>query len=373
MKNIIINNDALSFLKTLPSKSVDAIITSPPYDNMRSYKKLSFGEFEKIAIELVRVLKEGGVIVWVVSDETVNGSETGTSSLQASFFRATLGLKQHDTMLYEKNTSNFAASKNSKRYTQIFEYVYIFSKGKLKTANLICDKPNRWSGWTNWGKNRKRTGKNDSLVARPDIKEVPCYSPRNNIFRYNVGSGLGTRHKETYEHPASFPEKLVADHIITWTTKNDIVLDPFMGSGTTCMVAKEFGRQYIGIEIDTIFCELAKKRIDSVIFDSINDSEYIADSIESSSKEYLMELIKIVSTWSMYKDNKIKLSENINETFNELLLIFKEAENNDIIKKELLNSLETSVRSLLYDKKNNPSLPSKWDKKELLKIQGELF
>src|SRR5699024_4799543 len=140
--------------------------------------------------QLYRVTKEGGMVVWVVGDATINGSETGTSFRQASTFMDE-GFRLHDTMIYEKNTSSFPARRDGVRYTQIFEYMFVFSKGKPKTVNLICDKPNKWAGHKNWGRNTKR-GKDGVLKEVEDIKKVPDYSPRENIWEYVVGGGFAT-------------------------------------------------------------------------------------------------------------------------------------------------------------------------------------
>jgi site-specific DNA-methyltransferase (adenine-specific) len=169
-----------------------------------------------------------------------------------------VGFKLHDTMIYEKNTSSFPAKRNGNRYTQIFEYMFVFCKDKIKTANLICDKPNKWAGHTNWGKNTNRL-KNGELQETSDIKPVPDFSPRNNIWKYNIGKGFNSSDKESHEHPAIFPEQLAEDHILSWSNEGDIVLDPFSGSGTTCKMAKKNNRKYIGIDISEEYCKLAEK------------------------------------------------------------------------------------------------------------------
>ena len=259
--NKIINDDAEKALKNLPPNSVDVTVTSPPYDDIRDYKgyNLSDSALYNIIRELFRVTKSGGVVVWVVGDSTINGSETGTSFRQALKFME-VGFKLHDTMIYEKNTSSFPAKRTGNRYTQIFEYMFVFCKDKIKKANLICDKPNKWAGHTNWGKNTNRL-KNGELQETSDIKPVPDYSPRNNIWKYTVGKGFNSSDKESHEHPAIFPEQLAEDHIITWSGENDIVLDPFSGSGTTCKMAKKNKRNYIGIDISDEYCKLAEKII----------------------------------------------------------------------------------------------------------------
>jgi len=259
--NKIICSDSEKALKDLPSCSIDLTITSPPYDDIREYNGYQFNDqtLANIIAELYRVTKIGGVIVWVVGDATINGSESGSSFRQALKFMEA-GFKLHDTMIYEKNTSSFPAKRTGNRYTQIFEYMFVFSKDKPKTANLICDKPNKWAGHTNWGKNTTRL-KNGELQETSDIKPVPDFSPRNNIWKYNIGKGFNSSDKESHEHPAIFPEQLAEDHILSWSNEGDIILDPFSGSGTTCKMAKKHKRKYIGIDISSDYCLLAEKII----------------------------------------------------------------------------------------------------------------
>ena len=246
-------------MASFPDECIDLVITSPPYDNIRDYKGYVFGEeiFKEIVRQLYRVVATGGVVVWVVGDAVIKGGESGTSFRQALGFMDG-GFKLHDTMIYEKNTSSFPARRTGKRYTQIFEYMFVFCKGKIKTGNMICDKPNKWAGHTNWGKNTHR-GKNGELIASKDIKPVPDFSPRNNIWKYNVGKGFNSKDKESHEHPAIFPEKLAEDHILSWSNEGDVVMDCFAGSGTTCKMAKKNGRKYVGIDISEEYCELARK------------------------------------------------------------------------------------------------------------------
>lgn len=259
--NKIINEDSENALKRIPNNSIDLTVTSPPYDDIRDYKGYNFTDstLETIITELYRVTKSGGVVIWVVGDATVNGGESGNSFRQALKFMA-IGFKLHDTMIYEKNTSSFPAKRAGNRYTQIFEYMFVFCKDKIRTAHLICDKPNKWAGHTNWGKNTNRL-KNGELQETTDIKPVPDFSPRNNIWKYNVGKGFNSKDKESHEHPAIFPEQLAEDHILSWSNEGDVVLDPFSGSGTTCKMAKKNKRKFIGIDISEEYCKLAEKII----------------------------------------------------------------------------------------------------------------
>ena len=260
--NKIINEDSEKGLKNLPPNSIDLTVTSPPYDDIRDYKGYNFSDsvLTNIITELYRVTKSGGVVVWVVGDSTKDGSESGNSFRQALKFMEA-GFKLHDTMIYEKNTSSFPAKRTGNRYTQIFEYMFVFCKDKIKTSHMICDKANKWAGHTNWGKNTNRL-KNGELQETSDIKPVPDFSPRNNIWKYNVGKGFNSSDKESHEHPAIFPEQLAEDHILSWSNEDDIILDPFSGSGTTCKMAKKNKRKFIGFDISEEYCKLAEKIIE---------------------------------------------------------------------------------------------------------------
>lgn len=200
------------------------------------------------------MIADGGVLVWVVGDQTTNGSESLDSFKQALYFKE-IGFKMHDTMIYEKNSSSFPARRGGNRYTQIFEYMFVFSKGKPKTAHLICDKPNIWAGHTNWGNNTNYT-KDGRLVKTDNIKPVPDFSPRNNIWKYTVGFNINKG-----KHPAVFPYKLAQDHILSWTNDGDWVMDIFMGSGTSAAAALNNNRRFVGCEIDKSYFESAKKNI----------------------------------------------------------------------------------------------------------------
>ena len=250
--NIIMQGDSAYHMKEIPDNHTDLTVTSPPYDGLRDYNGYSF-DFEKIAKELYRTTKEGGVVVWVVGDAVVKGSETGSSFKQVLYFME-CGFRLHDTMIYEKNSSSFPARRDGNRYTQIFEYMFIFSKGKPKTHNLICDKKNKWAGHTNWGNNTQYNKKGE-LIKTNNIKPVPDYSARNNIWKYTVGFNDKTG------HPAVFPEGLAKDHILTWSNEGDIVFDPFVGSGTTLKMAYLNKRNFLGIEISEEYVEMAEKRL----------------------------------------------------------------------------------------------------------------
>lgn len=253
--NQIIQGDCLEVLSSFPAESVDLVVTSPPYDNLRDYKGYSFN-FDGIAKEMYRVLKVGGVIVWVVGDATIDGSESGTSFRQALFFKE-IGLNLHDTMIYLKNSPAFP---DSVRYGQVFEYMFILSKGKPKTFNPIMDKKNRWT--ESFGKSSNR--QKDGTIQQKEKIVVKDFGMRFNTWKYNTGFGYSTKDEIAFEHPAIYPEDLAADHIKSWSNDGDIVLDPMCGSGTTLKMARALNRNYIGIDISDEYCELARKRINSL-------------------------------------------------------------------------------------------------------------
>lgn len=255
MLNTIQLGDNLDVIKNIPNESIDMVLTSPPYDELRNYNNSlnwNFDIFKKIANELKRVLKENGVIIWVVNDSTTNGTESGTSFQQALYFKE-IGLNLYDTMIYRK--LNFMPLTH-RRYEQEFEYMFCFSKGIPKTFNPIMEicKYGGTSASANVYKtdDDKLTNKGKYIVKETKIK--------GNIFEYHTGS----LYTGEWEHPAMFPLQLAIDQINTWTNENEIVLDPFSGSGTTCLASKRLNRKYIGIEKVEKYYNMSKKRINEM-------------------------------------------------------------------------------------------------------------
>tara|TARA_R100001594_G_scaffold132499_1_gene172759 strand:+ start:26227 stop:26982 length:756 start_codon:yes stop_codon:yes gene_type:complete len=247
MINKIHNENCLDTMAKMPDNYIDLTVTSPPYDNLRTYNGYSF-DFESIAKELFRVTKQGGVVVWVVADATIKGSETGTSFKQALYFKD-IGFNLHDTMIWNKGVFTAVGALKT-RYAQVFDYMFVFVKGKLKTFNPLKDRLNK-----------KQTGtflKNKRL-ADGTMGEVGKYGKRNKYGqRFNIWKLANT---DRSKHPAIFPEKLVKDHIISWTNESDLVYDCFMGSGTTAKMSLKNNRDFIGSEISKEYCEIAEERI----------------------------------------------------------------------------------------------------------------
>ncbi|HDZ13322.1 hypothetical protein LCGC14_1284500 [marine sediment metagenome] len=255
----IICGDCLEVLRDFPDNSVDLVVTSPPYDNLRDYKGYSF-DFEGIAHELFRTIKIGGVVVWVVGDRTINGSETGTSFKQALYFKQ-LGFNLYDTMIYEKAATIYPGGV---RYNQTVEFMFVLSKDTPKTINLIADKLNKYAGYSARGTTHRKA--DGGIKDNKSFKGIPTkkFGVRNNIWRYGTGWMVSTSEEIAFEHPAIFPEQLVADHITSWSNKGDLILDPMNGSGTTTKMADKLDRHYIGIDISEEYCKIARMRIKAV-------------------------------------------------------------------------------------------------------------
>ncbi len=252
-KNKIVHGDCIEVMKNFDDDSIDMVLTSPPYDNLRTYKGYSF-PFDAIAKELFRIVKPGGVVVWVVNDATINGSETGTSFNQALLFKE-IGFNIHDTMIFKKR--NPIPQIYRKRYNNEFEYMFVFSKGQVLTHNPIMV-PCLHAGLELNGITYKNYSKNEQKREKM-AKPVKSEKVKGNIWEYVVGKNL--EDQEAKGHPAPFPCELARDHIISWSNEGDLILDPMNGSGTTCKAAKQLGRNYIGIDISLEYCEIARNRI----------------------------------------------------------------------------------------------------------------
>jgi len=248
--NVILAGDSSEILKGFEPECIDLTVTSPPYDNLRLYNGYAF-DFELIAKQLFRVTKNGGVVVWVVNDATVNGSESGTSFKQALYFKE-CGFNLHDTMIYQRSSPPLTHN----RYEQHFEFMFVLSKGAPKTFNPIKTKKE-------WQDNRKfktirreKDGSKDiGFIGKQDTKII------GNVWQINAGGGHSAKDNYAHEHPAIFPEELATKHILSWSNEGDLVLDCFSGSGTTLKMAKTLSRNYIGIDISPEYVLLAEKRL----------------------------------------------------------------------------------------------------------------
>jgi len=257
-----IHGDCLEKMKDIPDGSVDMVLTSPPYDNLRSYngnnKLWNKTVWKNIIKELYRVVNDGGVVVWVVGDKTINGNETGTSFEQALYFKS-VGFNLNDTMIFEKQ--NPLPTDKRYRYCDCFEYMFVFSKNRNKTFNPLLEKTTTKRTYkSSWGR------KNDKLISSVGkTRTTKDFKVKKNIFSYAISKGGATKNNNAFKHPAIFPEKLASDHIISWSNEGDTILDPFMGSGTTGVACVNLNRSFIGIEQDENYYNLGVNRINEHI------------------------------------------------------------------------------------------------------------
>lgn len=246
----IICGDNTKVLASFPDGCIDLTVTSPPYDNLRTYNGFTW-DFEALAGQLYRVTKPGSVVVWVVGDATVDGSETGTSFKQALYFKE-CGFNLHDTMIYQRS----APPLTHNRYEQHFEYMFVFSKGAPATFNPMKIKKEYPDKRLFKTIRREKDGSSDvGFVGKQSDKII------GNVWYIKAGGGHSASDALAHEHPAIFPESLARDHIASWSNPGDLVLDPFIGSGTTAKMAKETGRHWIGIDISEEYCKLARRRV----------------------------------------------------------------------------------------------------------------
>lgn len=264
------NESNLETMAKMPDCFVDLTVTSPPYDGLRTYNGYSF-PFEDIAKELYRITKQGGIVVWVVGDATVNGSETGTSFKQALYFMQ-CGFNLHDTMIYEK----CGVMPSKTRYCQMFEYMFVFSKGKPKTTNIIKDRKNNW-GNTKTGNIGQR--QKDGSVKKNGIKTISEFGSRFNIWRIMNEGGFMNKDIETKLHPATFPMELANDHIISWSNEGDMVYDCFMGSGTVAKMSILNNRNWIGSEISSEYCNIIEERIKKALEEKRKEKDLTQNSL----------------------------------------------------------------------------------------------
>lgn len=259
--NFYIAESAIFMRENILDNFIDLTVTSPPYDDLRKYNGFIF-DYQSMFKELYRVTKDGGVVVWVVGDATIKGSETGTSFKHALYAKE-VGFNLHDTMIYYKNNP---IPTGGDRYHQYFEYMFCFSKGKPKIFNPIMEEC-KYKGLANM-KNRGKDGNLEYIkIPRTETKKV------GNVFFYSIGGGISTKDKIAFKHPAIFPEELVKDHILSWSNEGDIILDPMCGAGTTCKMTYINNRNFIGIDMSREYInDIAIPRLQQYGWNNINQT-----------------------------------------------------------------------------------------------------
>jgi len=268
--NKIYNMDCVEGMKLINNDIIDLTITSPPYSNIRNYEGYDWN-LELVAKELYRITKNGGIIVWVVGDKTKNGTEELLPYKQCLFFNS-IGFNVWDTMIYAKNNCPFPSNV---RYNQQFEFMFIFSKGKVKTFNPIKELKSekeiekikkgtinfKSKSFRNKDGTTSRADSNKNMLKRIENSGKNLEKTKGNVWFYNSGYMVSSKDKVSFKHPATFPEKLAEDHILSWSNENDLIFDPFMGSGTTAKMAKLNNRNYLGFDSSKKYCDIANERI----------------------------------------------------------------------------------------------------------------
>lgn len=250
---MIICGDCVEVMAGMDEASVDMALTSPPYDDLRAYKGYTF-DARAVLEGLWRVIKPGGVVCWVVADQTKKGGRTGTSFRHALAAQE-MGFLIHDVIIWVKPNTPFS---HTSRYTNCFEYVFVLSKGKPKTFHGLRTPKKEIRKGRMFAPNA--VGEDGKYVL--DRERQCSQSPdkiRTNVWTIPVG--MGSTMKGTTKHPAMFPERLADDCIRSWSAPGDLVLDPMNGAGTTCVVAKQLDRRYVGIDISEDYCQIARERL----------------------------------------------------------------------------------------------------------------
>jgi site-specific DNA-methyltransferase (adenine-specific) len=257
--NKIYCGDNIELCKEIDDNNIDLTITSPPYSNIRKYQGFSW-DFEKLAKELYRVTSDGGIVCWIINDQYIKGGRDLQSFKQAIYFKETCGFTIHDVMIYQKSGFNFPANN---RYHQVYEYILVLTKGKIKTFNPLMDRKNAYPGQKAHGLHRG-ADENSYQDMSQIIKAKPAgeYGKRYNVWYVKVGKRKGVAQNDiAYKHPAIFPESLCGDLIKSFSNENDLIFDPFMGSGTVAIVCNNLKRNFLGLEISQEYCDIANKRL----------------------------------------------------------------------------------------------------------------
>ena len=275
--NLIHEGNATSVLQQFPSESVHSVITSPPYYSQRDYstsaqigKENSAAEYvenlQDVFSECKRVLKESGTLWLNMGDKYYNGQLLGLP------WRTALALKDDGWMLRSDiiwHKPNAMPSSVKSRPTTDHEYVFLFTKNldyyydvdSIREPHVTFTSESLMKGGRNhFGKIKgtPEVGKNGGDSNLHDGRWDQAFHPKGRNRRTVWSIPLS---KFRGGHFAVFPEKLVELCLLAGCPENGIVLDPFIGSGTTAVVAQRLGRQYVGIDNNAEFCEMAKNRL----------------------------------------------------------------------------------------------------------------
>ena len=251
--------DCLEVLKKLPDNSVDMYFFSPPYDELRDYNGFTL-DLSSIGKEIERTLKDGGVSIMVMQDSTNNFKKSGTTFRTIVNWLDNTELKLWECCIYNRKATPGAWW--TYRFSVDHEYVPIFFKGKRPQH---FDKEHMKIPNPNAGKNIKGSvrGKDGELIPLEcTTNDTMCCGT---VMHYS--NSKRERPKDWHlkkQHPATFPEKMTADFIRAFTKEGMLVVDPFVGSGTTGVQCKKLKRKFVGIDISQEYIEISKQRLSFV-------------------------------------------------------------------------------------------------------------
>ena len=268
---ILYNSDTLSFLNQFPDCSVDMVITSPPYWMLRDYGvdgqiglEQSFHDYldNLLAIfnEVKRILKDTGTC-WVNLGDTFFSKTKCLIPERFAIEMVENGWLLRNTIIWHKPNAMPESTKD--RFTNDYEYLYFFTKNQKyhfeQQLEEYKNPLNRWGGekvipksQSEWDiATSQKTYRERNMRPNPKGRNKRC------VWSINTKPFKGA-------HFAVFPEDLIEIPVKAGCPKNGVVLDLFTGSGTSLVVAEKQNRKWIGIEINSDYCEIAKKRLQAV-------------------------------------------------------------------------------------------------------------
>ena len=251
--------DCVEGMKAIPDGSVDLVVTSPPYDRTRDYNGFSF-DLHATGEQIFRILRDGGVAAVVIQDQTKNFGKSLTSFRTVVDWCDNIGFKLFECVIYRKHGTEGAWW--TQRFRVDHEYMPIFVKGhRPKYFNKDPLKiPSKHGGKTMTGSGNRQTNGRTTQTIRRAINLTKC---RGTVWEYLMA---GDKNPVKRKHPAPFPDKIPLDFIQCFCQPDGIVLDPFMGSGSTAVSAKKLGRHFLGFDISSEYCKIAETRLNNTDF-----------------------------------------------------------------------------------------------------------
>lgn len=258
-------------MEMLPDDCVDLVVTSPPYDAVRKYNGFAF-DLHQTGAQIHRVLKDGGIAAMVIQDQTKDFGKSLTSFRTIIDWCDSFGFKLFECVIYRKNGSEGAWWKH--RFRVDHEYIPLFLKGDRPA---YFDKqplrvPSKHGGKVMSGSGNRRTDGATNGTVRREINATKC---RGTIWNYLMA---GDKNPLKRKHPAVFPDAIPSDLIQCFCPPGGIVLDPFIGSGSTAVQALKHERHFIGFDISQEYCDLCNQRLEkdvetATLFESVSASD----------------------------------------------------------------------------------------------------